>query len=613
MLPEVLVSPPWTQNPAPAGLQLEPPAPRLAVADELRATWLARFPAPKRPRSLDLDDEVLDRYLDAIERRQKPRDVEVSWLTDGGLSDLLGEVGTSLSLKVAEYALARLGDDAADPVSRAATAESRLRPVLEHVFTPGLAVEMAKRLLVEPLEVPSVEAMGEQPYAPSETEQWLRRYGDDVARVLIPKIESELEDERAAMQKTLSLLALSGVPVSDLADAAGLPCNEQPRWMQYEVMPEASAWVPRLIVQPRSTAVEALTRDLESPSLARNLARWRDAETPISYERRELRAFFSTWMEAHAALVETALADPSYIPLSDAPDPTEVLRVPSPPKARPRFWNLGALPRVQLRDGTALPDEAMDHLSTMLQHFVPRAPYRGLLETIEACDPASLDAFGAAILEGFAAAEMDPLDNWVVPAAIRIGGAETFAGVQRMLRAVAAGVRRTFDADDGWLVNAEAQRAKAWVWSYAKLDSTEGWLAVRALCEDEDAYAREDARRAVAELPEPPADTLEALPLSGWDPASSWANALLPVAEAWVDSVLDADRKGGARWTVAAFTAGVLEAPVVRARCADRTFAAYAGEEAQFRFRLDEAGPVDDSGGRVKLAKSMRIGLSRRR
>lgn len=497
-LPAVLVSPPWLSAPSPPELDLAPSEPRLSLPDAIGETWLARFPAHRGPSSEDLDDEVLDRFLDALDRRQPPREAEAARLSDGALVELLGEAGHRMSVKLAQYGLARLGEQAIAPVVAAARVESKLQPVLEFVFTPELALDRARELAEASLG-PAGEATSEAYTAPP-AERWLRAHAEHAVPVLLGSVFGDKASDRAAARKALSLLALSGVPVAQSAAAAGLPYAEQPRWMQYEPMPTLSAWLPALIAQPRRAAVEALVEEVATPALARNLARWRDAESPIGLDRFALWKFFDDWMKRHAEAAESALADPSYHPPASA-DPRRSLRVPEPRSARPAFWDLSTLPRPRLRDGEPLPDGAMEHLSTMLQYFVPEAPYEGLREAIDACEPASLDGFAAAALQAFADSELDHRDGWVVGAAVQLGGEATFEAYRSLLARVEERSGRTVSLDDAWKLSGELQRVRSWVRLYDKLGTPEGARRMAALRDDPDPRIRECVTRALAPVP----------------------------------------------------------------------------------------------------------------
>ena len=97
-------------------------------------------------------------------------------------------------------------------------------------------------------------------------------------------------------------------------------------------------------------------------------------------------------------------------------------RVPDAIAALPAFFDVAALPRPTLRDGTPLPDDAVRALGEMLR-FSPLAhPYAGVAQVREACDPASLDAFALALLERWREAEEDPRQAWALETCGKIGG-----------------------------------------------------------------------------------------------------------------------------------------------------------------------------------------------
>ncbi|MFI6867707.1 DUF4132 domain-containing protein [Nocardia sp. NPDC050406] len=77
------------------------------------------------------------------------------------------------------------------------------------------------------------------------------------------------------------------------------------------------------------------------------------------------------------------------------------------------------LPQVRLRDGRALPAEAVENLLgalTLAPSWVQAEPrtYPGLPQALDACDSASLAAFGWAVFENWVAAHMPPRNGWVI-------------------------------------------------------------------------------------------------------------------------------------------------------------------------------------------------------
>jgi hypothetical protein len=115
--------------------------------------------------------------------------------------------------------------------------------------------------------------------------------------------------------------------------------------------------------------------------------------------------------EAYAAGYPEALelARPHLIPervpaaeVVDECDPGEVpapLRADGPPPELPGWADAAVLPRVRLRDGRALPVDAARRLVALLTRSRAGMAPAGLAEVVEACDRASLAAFGWALFQ----------------------------------------------------------------------------------------------------------------------------------------------------------------------------------------------------------------------
>ena len=88
----------------------------------------------------------------------------------------------------------------------------------------------------------------------------------------------------------------------------------------------------------------------------------------------------------------------------------------------PAFFAPEALPRPRLKSGDALPLTAVTALATMLAFSSPEAPYAGIAQVKEACDPASLDAFAWGIYEAWSKAGAPSKEQWALFAVGYLGG-----------------------------------------------------------------------------------------------------------------------------------------------------------------------------------------------
>jgi predicted DNA-binding WGR domain protein len=86
------------------------------------------------------------------------------------------------------------------------------------------------------------------------------------------------------------------------------------------------------------------------------------------------------------------------------------------------FFVPEALPRPRLKSGDDLPLTAVTALATMLAFSSPEAPYAGIAQVKEACDPASLDAFAWAIYEAWSKAGSPSKEQWALFALGYLGG-----------------------------------------------------------------------------------------------------------------------------------------------------------------------------------------------
>ncbi|OIV39097.1 hypothetical protein BIV57_02405 [Mangrovactinospora gilvigrisea] len=127
--------------------------------------------------------------------------------------------------------------------------------------------------------------------------------------------------------------------------------------------------------------------------------------------------------QAEAAIAPLLAADPLITALPD--------RMPK----LPAWVDPVSLPQIRVRAGGALPDEAVRHLATMLAVSEPGRPYPAIAEVREACEPASLAAFGWALLESWRTAGMPAKESWTLAALGVLGDDDTARRLAPLIRA----------------------------------------------------------------------------------------------------------------------------------------------------------------------------------
>ncbi|MFI6516873.1 DUF4132 domain-containing protein [Spirillospora sp. NPDC050679] len=117
-----------------------------------------------------------------------------------------------------------------------------------------------------------------------------------------------------------------------------------------------------------------------------------------------------------------------------AADPLDRLPARLP---KPGAWaDPGLLPQVVLRDRPlALPADAVRHLIAILAMSSPDDPYAGADVVREACDPASLAAFGRALFDRWLASDAPSKDGWALTQLALTGDDETVRVLARQIRA----------------------------------------------------------------------------------------------------------------------------------------------------------------------------------
>jgi hypothetical protein len=115
-------------------------------------------------------------------------------------------------------------------------------------------------------------------------------------------------------------------------------------------------------------------------------------------------------------------------------DPRDLF--PSKPPKLPAFWDASSLVRPRLRGRErALPLAAVDALAEMLAFSAPDAPYAGLEDVREACDPESLEAFAWSLFNTWNLAGGPSKEGWAFQAVAVFGGDESARRLTPLIRA----------------------------------------------------------------------------------------------------------------------------------------------------------------------------------
>jgi hypothetical protein len=88
----------------------------------------------------------------------------------------------------------------------------------------------------------------------------------------------------------------------------------------------------------------------------------------------------------------------------------------------PEFFASTTLPRILLKNKSALSAKAIEHLGTMLAWSTPETPVTGIDQVKEACDSASLEEFAWGLFEAWLAAGAPPKEKWAFLALGVLGG-----------------------------------------------------------------------------------------------------------------------------------------------------------------------------------------------
>jgi hypothetical protein len=195
-----------------------------------------------------------------------------------------------------------------------------------------------------------------------------------------------------------------------VALAAGIP----------KLVEHVELWVSRF---PRAAALGALPAALGAPSreqaAAAKLVDMLSGAGMGDVIREAARAYGA---EAKAAVDE--LLD--VVPLQACPNE---------PPSLPRFVSPSALPAVAVPGGALLPASAMLHFLEMLVFSDPDEPYAGIARVARACEPRSLDAFLAALVQAWVKHRSPASGEWVLDAVAQMGRTDAVREVVRAIRA----------------------------------------------------------------------------------------------------------------------------------------------------------------------------------
>lgn len=457
-LPTVLLDPPWrravTAPPDPRVLAYPLPPPRL----EWREGERERFAGPDGKLRGDADERALERLLDRLDDGKPLPLPEVARLSDERLAELADEAPESaLELGVVRRMLARLGPS----FLPRAIAIVRVRPLARGLFDAvapvacaTLAPKAAAALLAREV---SPEELA-QPFVRSDAEAWLERFPREASLGCL------LTPDAPASRAALSWLAVRGLAAEVEAVVAALSAELDGG---DEALFDASihaqrvaalaplagtkelAWVGYFAARgdvPSALASLASARGDEGIQVdeARALAPWLAAALRTSGRARAL-----SWLEAHRAIVAPVLEDQATDPGPAGEDAKIALAVLEGDATRgdpalddlprelpplPPFFDPSALPAPRLSSGEPLTPEAVQVLGELLRYSRLSRPHAGLVQVQQACDAESLDAFGAALLAAWEAADRPDREQWVLEAAGKIGGVVCAGEVARLVR-----------------------------------------------------------------------------------------------------------------------------------------------------------------------------------
>jgi hypothetical protein len=124
-----------------------------------------------------------------------------------------------------------------------------------------------------------------------------------------------------------------------------------------------------------------------------------------------------------AAMLESEPAASAWVArVRAARERRDLASVPEAVAKLPAFFDIDALARPRLREGTPLPGDAVRALGEMLRFSPLTHPYAGLARVREACDAESLEAFALDVLARWREAGEPTHDVWAFETCGKIGG-----------------------------------------------------------------------------------------------------------------------------------------------------------------------------------------------
>jgi hypothetical protein len=501
-LPRILTDPPWRRardedKRPPAQSGIRPPAPS-GAEEKPTLVWAegerARFIGPPgRKLSDEAEERLYERLLDELDRERIVPCADLARLGDEHLLELAGELRAAhVDVKGLQHLVGRLGEDfvaEAVEIVRVALPERGLFEAMAPVRAPVLA-RLAANLFLH-RELPDAYAL-ERPFAPNAADAWLVRFADIAAPALAAS------DEEAAR------VALAWIAARGRADV--IPASHADFVAPFAALAKLDRpWLSLLAAREKDTQVLSMLAAGEPEG--------------VLFAARALggngRTAATAWLEKNRdvakPILEESATDDARVGLAllggdvTAGDPA-LDEVPAAVPELPAFFDPASLPKPKLRDGTSLDDAAVRTLGEMLRFTSMWRPYAGLVQVRGACDGASLDELGLAILARWSDAGDPPTDLWALESAAKIGGDGCAREVARRVRAWSKGAeppRHAWDEESHRVVLLnEGDRRWAYARTGCQVLAANGSDLALTLLDDiartgSSAWLRKEARRAL--------------------------------------------------------------------------------------------------------------------
>lgn len=466
-IPPVLLNPPWRA--ASTAHEHGPTAPASLPPPRLRWSPAERelFAGPQ-PKSLDAtaDERLRERLLDKLDRRVPLSCQDVQRLSDDGLRELCEEVeADTIDSATLQLLLARVGEPfvarAVDLVLRSAP-ERGLMAAMGPVEAPALAPFAAARLAARRHAIESSMA---RRFSPNPDESWLERHAEAASAALAGAAADPDSNAHECACIALRWLAIRRATKTGRAD---LDAELAPfRSLAPLAAIEELSWLPIVVALDMDRLAISMLDAHPSPDAVHWIARAtkgkaRDAAIGWLEKNRDLALETLAGLgtdDARGALAilegDSAAGDPALLDLPAAIPPL------------PPWLEIDILPPPCLRDGTALPPDAVHALTEMLRFTSLARPYAGVKQVLNACDGNSLDAFAVALLQAWTAQGQAPRDRWMLDASGAIGGDKCAGEVASAVRGWARAAQLP---QRGW--DEEERRVVTWEegdrnWNYA--------------------------------------------------------------------------------------------------------------------------------------------------